>query len=192
MKQKTIFIILFIFVAVVFFLGYQGEKQKIKENNLLLQGSGYVFLKPNIIENPEQGFSFKMPLSWYLDYEDNILEMSYTKQEYEDCPSVKKGCTISVQVNDQYLEKEKLIQDIEIALKTDKRPDILIEINQAYEILEVSGFKGVKELLFNNSEIGSLYLISVPVFNKNYAFSGFITKDCEKIFENFIKTIKIN
>ncbi len=197
MKQRIFFIILFIFTGIIFFLGYKGAEERIKENNLILQDSGYVFLRSNIIENPLMGFSFNVPVSWKINYDfkENVLEMFSTNELYEvepDCPSIRKDCTFSVQVNDQYQEKKKLIQDIELALKTDKRPEIVQGIKDIYEILEVSGFKAVKELIFYEPEVGSIYLVSVPVNNKNYAFSGFINEGCEKTFERFLETININ
>ncbi len=188
--MKKILIIVLILLAGLLFLGYRGSEQKRAETNLLLEDSGYYLTRRGLIE--KDNFSFKKPSNWHLNFQEGVLEIYSQDKLYqveEGCPEIREGCSIFVKTNDEQLEKKKLISDIKMALEDEELAE---SIDYVYDILNVSGFEAVKQFVDYSQELGSLYILFVPTEEKNYVFSAILEEDCEKTFNQFITTIKID
>jgi len=201
-KHKiTIAVVLILVLAITAYLWYE----KVQENRMgpvsfesfqRIEADGNVFM-----ENKDIGLKFMVPSGWEVLSTD-IASISMHSSDFipfQDPSFIPKtGCWIDVtpkiqiegsEYDLQYTYYRQLIDDKESL-------DFINQKDGNYEIIDLNGFKFVKETDVNNgNNQGKLIVLTTPYNNVVYRFNTYIfgqdQEKCTLAFNNFLSTISI-
>jgi len=194
-KKAVILIIVFVLLlgvgGVFWLLGSKNESliEEVKfesPKNFVIEDTA----EGKIVENRNAGLSFKVPEGWKVepnkDYiEEGLIDLLSPDVEINGKTNFpEQGCGIAIRI--EYNETEfqltkNIIENLDI---------------EDSEIIEISKYSALKEIVFDNPKIGRSISVRVPVNNKLYFFETLVIpkekERCLEEFNKFLETVSID
>jgi len=213
-KKFTILIILILLIITGgVFWWWESRKEKEDKGEIVEYHLNYPLSKEEdfaiedtpegkIVKNEKEGLFIEVPEGWNarktnLGGENGwIVELLSPdvkfRSDYTFLP--EEGCGIEISIKhdkDEYEIKKNYIRAFQ------EYPELLKEapVEEEIELLEVSGHPALKEVFFENEELGKSIMVTVPMNEKLYIFGTLLVpKDKERCFQefnNFLKKVSI-